>query len=370
MKKIVLFTTAVLLSMAGTAMADSIAGKVGITARGGASYVFDSEWTDDMLHTGEFNKEIKPDIGWTGGVGIMYGITDNLSVNFDVIYLQAALDASKVDGTKREVNTAKTVDFALGAQWRFLPKSKFVPYIGAGIDVMWNKWAVYNNSEEYLESQGIKVDVDYTYGAHLSVGTDFFITPNIALNAEIRGLYSTKGDVTVKQTGHADLAYAEYNPTNISGFVGIRFFFGGPKEASQPMAKEVAPEAAAEVEQQIIEKGRITLKVEFDTGKAIVKQDYYKEIERVANIMKKYPELNIVIEGHTDNMGGEKYNLNLSQKRTESIKEVMVKNYKIESARITPKGFGYSKPVADNATKEGRKSNRRVEASLEYTIKK
>ncbi|MFA5322149.1 MAG: hypothetical protein WC373_05690 [Smithella sp.] len=59
------------------------------------------------------------------------------------------------------------------------------------------------------------------YG-YLSAGVDYFITPNIALNAEIRGLLSTKGDIT---TDEDDFVAAEYNPSNISGFVGIRFFF-------------------------------------------------------------------------------------------------------------------------------------------------
>ena len=131
-----------------------------------------------------------------------------------------------------------------------------------------------------------------------------------------------------------------------------------------------APEAAATVEQKIIEKGRATLNVEFDAGKSIVKPAYYKEIEGIADVMKKYPALNIVVEGHTDNVKGKKYNLMLSQKRAEAIKAVMVKKFKIESARITAKGFGFSKPIGDNSTKEGRKLNRRVEASVEYTIEK
>src|SRR5450759_1897117 len=96
MKKIVLVATAVLLLFASTAMADSIAGKFGITARGGASYIFNSEFTDEMVAAsgGNLNKDIKPDIGWTGGGGIMYGITDNLSVNFDVISMHADFKAT------------------------------------------------------------------------------------------------------------------------------------------------------------------------------------------------------------------------------------------------------------------------------------
>jgi OOP family OmpA-OmpF porin len=86
--------------------------------------------------------------------------------------------------------------------------------------------------------------------------------------------------------------------------------------------------------------------------------------------MKKYPDLKIVIEGHTDNVGGEKYNLNLSQKRAEAIKSVMVTKFNIEPSRLMTKGFGYSKPIASNSTKEGRQKNRRVEAAVEYTIEK
>jgi OOP family OmpA-OmpF porin len=131
---------------------------------------------------------------------------------------------------------------------------------------------------------------------------------------------------------------------------------------------KAAPEAAVKVEQKLIEKGRATLDVKFDFDKTIVKPIYYKEIEGVTDVLKKYPDMKIVVEGHTDNIGTKKYNLNLSQRRSSAIKAVMVKKFNIESSRITPKGFGYSRPVADNSTKEGRQINRRVEAAVDYTI--
>ena len=400
MKKIVIFAAAAVFLFANLAMAESIAGKVGVTARGGASYLFNSEFTDEFITANPLvDQDIKRDIGWTGGGGLMYGITDNLAVNFDVLYLQTTLKMSNA-AQDYKIATAKTIDFSLGAQWRFIPKSRFVPYIGAGLDILWNKADINDEFRANRVAPTSSIDIATTYGGHLSVGGDFFITPNIALNAEVRGLYSTKGDITFKNAGLVDDKIAHYNPTNVSGFLGIRFFFGGAKETPPPIAKEVvpeplppppppppapvpppppppppveeikkAPEAAAVVE-PIIEKGKITLNVEFDTGKSIVKPVYYKEIEKIADIMKKYPELTVVIEGHTDNLGGKKYNLNLSQKRTEAIKNVLVKKFKIEASRITPKGLGFSKPIADNSTKEGRKSNRRVEASLEYTITK
>jgi outer membrane protein len=215
MKKILIFVVAFLL-LSSTAMADSIAGKFGVTARGGASYIFDSEFSDMYiaLMGGTVQKDLEPDITWTVGGGLMYGITNNLAVTFDVIYFQTDLEATSVSGTT-DLFRAKTVDFALGAQWRFMPKSRFVPYIGAGFDIMWNKM-------DFDIVTSTNLDVDPTYGIHLNAGFDFFFTPNIALNAEIRGLYSTKGDVTPDTI---DMTIAEYNPSNISGFIGVRFFF-------------------------------------------------------------------------------------------------------------------------------------------------
>ena len=385
MKKIVLVATAVLLLLASTAMADSIAGKVGVTARGGGSYIYNSSYFTTGLHA----LDMKPDWGWTAGAGIMYGITDNLAVDFDAIYMQAPFKAiyNYNHGVPNSWNMGigRTIDLALGAQWRFMPQSRFVPYVGAGVDFLINN---FDSSSEFKASPtGYFLKVDNTWGGHLSAGADYFITPNIALNAEIRGLYSTKGDMKVDGTG---FVRAEYDPSNVSGFLGIRFFFGGAKEASAPVAMEVAPEplpppppppppapveemkaapeAAVTVEQKLIEKGRATLDVKFDFDKTFVKPIYYKEIEGVTDVLKKYPDMKIVVEGHTDNIGTKKYNLNLSQRRSNAIKAVMVKKFNIESSRITPKGFGYSRPVADNSTKEGRQINRRVEAAVDYTI--
>ena len=224
MKKVVLLATAVLLLLASTAMADSIAGKFGITVRGGASYILNSEFTDEAIASfaGDgvvVDKDIKPGIGLGGGVGIMYGITDNLAVNFDVIYMQTDVKATG-NGVEVTMGKGKTYDFALGAQWRFMPKSQFVPYVGAGFDILLNK---FDPSDEWGDP-GVTLDVATTYGGHLSVGADFFFTPNIALNAEIRGLYSTKGDITASDDP-SGTAWAKYNPSNISGFLGIRFFF-------------------------------------------------------------------------------------------------------------------------------------------------
>ncbi|MFZ1036111.1 MAG: OmpW family outer membrane protein [Smithella sp.] len=222
MKKMILFVSAVLLLSANAAMADSIAGKVGITGRFGASYVGDSKWT---VGGSGLSEDIKADLGYSGGGGVMYGITDNLAVNFDVNYLQADLNANgQESGASLSVlfGRAKTVDFALGAQWRFIPKSQFVPYVEGGLDVLWNNIDV---DPAYGGGMGgvPNLSVATTYGVHLSVGGDFFFNRHVALNAEIRGLLSTQGDV--KSNSFNNTVFAKYDPSNISAFLGMKFFF-------------------------------------------------------------------------------------------------------------------------------------------------
>jgi OOP family OmpA-OmpF porin len=141
-----------------------------------------------------------------------------------------------------------------------------------------------------------------------------------------------------------------------------------PPPPMEEMKKEA--EAATEIEKGIIEKGRATLLVEFDFDKAVVKPKYYQEIEKLTNVMKKYTDLEIIVEGHTDSIGTKQYNEKLSQRRAEAIREVMVKKFGIDAARIQAKGYGLSKPIASNKTKEGRQQNRRVEAAVEYIKKK
>jgi OOP family OmpA-OmpF porin len=86
--------------------------------------------------------------------------------------------------------------------------------------------------------------------------------------------------------------------------------------------------------------------------------------------MKDYPDLKVVIEGHTDSVGTSAYNKKLSQERAGAVKNYMVEKNGIDSSRITTEGFGKERPIADNATAEGRAQNRRVEAAVDYIIEK
>jgi OOP family OmpA-OmpF porin len=114
----------------------------------------------------------------------------------------------------------------------------------------------------------------------------------------------------------------------------------------------------------IPEKVSITLLVEFDFDKAAVKPQYHSDIEKVANFLQAYPKTTGVLEGHTDSIGSEEYNMNLSQRRAESVKTYIVEKFNIDASRLSTIGHGESKPVASNETDAGREKNRRVIANI------
>ncbi len=117
----------------------------------------------------------------------------------------------------------------------------------------------------------------------------------------------------------------------------------------------------------IKEKVSIELKVEFDFDSASVKGAYSDHINKVAKYLKTYPEVNAVIEGHTCSIGTEKYNMDLSRRRAASVMRQLIDDG-VEASRLEAVGYGESRPVADNATKEGRRQNRRVMTELSTVV--
>ena len=114
----------------------------------------------------------------------------------------------------------------------------------------------------------------------------------------------------------------------------------------------------------IPDKVSITLLVEFDFDKDTVKPKYHSDLEKVANFLKAYPDTTGELEGHTDSIGSDEYNMTLSKRRAESVKKYLVGKFNINAARLTTVAHGESQPVASNKSDEGRQRNRRVVANI------
>lgn len=129
-----------------------------------------------------------------------------------------------------------------------------------------------------------------------------------------------------------------------------------PKEEPPP-----PPPPAAEVKDDKIE---LKQKVEFEVAKATLLPASKTLLDEVVTIMKEHPEIErIRIEGHTDSDASDAYNLKLSNDRAASVRAYL-ESKGIEGKRMESKGFGESKPLADNSTEAGKEDNRRVEIHI------
>jgi outer membrane protein OmpA-like peptidoglycan-associated protein len=130
-----------------------------------------------------------------------------------------------------------------------------------------------------------------------------------------------------------------------------------PEPAPAPVAAPayVAPEPAPALPQKLVLEG-----VNFDFDKATIRQEDLPNIDKDVATLEQWGKVNIEVAGHTDSRGSDAYNLDLSQRRAEAIRNYLISKG-IAADRLSAKGYGESQPVADNATDEGRFKNRRVE---------
>jgi len=102
----------------------------------------------------------------------------------------------------------------------------------------------------------------------------------------------------------------------------------------------------------------------FDTDSAVAKEDAVERLLKVGDILAKYSDDRVRIEGHTDSQGNAKYNEELSMRRAQTVREVLL-GRGVQPAQVTALGMGETRPVADNKTAAGRAQNRRVELHID-----
>ena len=105
-------------------------------------------------------------------------------------------------------------------------------------------------------------------------------------------------------------------------------------------------------------------KLLFKTGSADIDKKGIEAVKKVAEVLEKNPNIDVLIEGHTDNVGRADYNWKLSSDRALSIVQIIQTASKVDPTRITASGRGMYQPIADNATAEGKQKNRRIDIIL------
>jgi outer membrane protein OmpA-like peptidoglycan-associated protein len=132
-------------------------------------------------------------------------------------------------------------------------------------------------------------------------------------------------------------------------------------EAERAKAAALANELAS-LKAQHTDRGLVLTvgDVLFAPGKAEVGPGAQRSIDKLAEFLRAYPKRNVLIEGHTDNLGNEDFNIKLSQQRADSVRELLIARG-VSPQRIRTKGYGPKFPVVDNESAAGRQQNRRVE---------
>lgn len=131
----------------------------------------------------------------------------------------------------------------------------------------------------------------------------------------------------------------------------------GAEQKAQELEKQLADLKGKQTDRGLV----ITLgDVLFDTGMSTLKPGAYTTVDRLAAALKDSPDRKVVIEGHTDSMGSDEYNQELSQRRAQAVQAALMQRG-VNSGQITAYGKGETFPVASNDNSAGRQQNRRVE---------
>ncbi len=205
MKKIAICACfALILSVASTALADSIQNRFGVTGRIGFLVPSDSEFTDSP-----YNRKSDTDTGFIGGGGFIYGIDKNWAAELDITQTEFRAH----DGYGYKGGDFGTTNISLGAQYRFinLPVKKLVPYAGAGLDILVN---------DFSPADGARGDVDNVVGIHLSGGVDYFLLKQLAVTGQLKGVLAPDADIR----DYRGVKVGNFDPSSVSVTFGVRYF--------------------------------------------------------------------------------------------------------------------------------------------------
>lgn len=239
-----------------------------------------------------------------------------------------------------------------------LPSANWMPYAKLG-------WARVMGLGVFPASQ-----FKYTNDLHLGLGVEYKLAPN----------WSVAGELT---TAASKINGSKLDNRNLT--IGLNYYLGTPAvapaavAAAAPVAvKKEEPKAAPapapaptpETWKTLLENKPVCIEgANFEFGSAKLRSGEINKLNEVVSFAEKYKNAQLEADGHTCSIGTEAYNQKLSERRAESVKAYLVRKG-VAADRITAAGYGESRPMADNKTREGRELNRRVEVCTVLKVEK
>jgi len=259
----------------------------------------------------------------------------------------------------------------------FVPCEVLTPYLATGFGGI-----LFANDNSLLT----KLDVTYLeYQFNLGIGAEWRFSENWSLRAE--GIYHTSS--TNKLDGYDNPGedkglFGGNSDTYITLSAGVQFYFSKGEPSAlcdlydgitinecpsldeieeliiKHIPKEVVKEVVVEKPVEVKQSHWVLVGVNFEFNKARLTPESYPILFYAVQNLNENPDTKVEIQGHTDNIGSEQYNMKLSEERAQTVRDYLVAKG-IDPSRLTVKGYGESMPVTDNSTPEGRSLNRRIE---------
>lgn len=188
---------------------------------------------------------------------------------------------------------------------------------------------------------------------------EIFLAPDVAYKG-----FVSAGTLTLPP--RADLTTLTLEQPTTARFVKLVFRRnggGGYMEAGRVRIFEAEDASGgATIAAQLEATGRaVTQEIHFDFNSAKILPESAAVLEEITAVLEGQSGLELIIEGHTDSVGGAEANLDLSRRRADAVKRWLVERHGIAEVRLTTAGYGLTRPIADNSSEEGRARNRRVE---------
>jgi OOP family OmpA-OmpF porin len=316
------------------------------------------DYTDDRWYIAPYGTFINSggDRGsndeWGGGMGIGKMIDEHFNVEARGFYQRLGGESGSWDMTGGNMDLQY-----------YLFRDTFSPYTVLGLGAM-------NTSHGGDSGTG--------FIGEAGVGFTYEVLDNFLLRSDVRYRYNNNFNA------HLQPGTDEFHDMTVN--VGFVIPFGEkPKPQPVAQAEPLAPVPAAPSctdldddrdgvnncddkcpnslsDSKVGKFGCWIVDVKFDNDKAVIKPQYYPNLDSVAGAIRNHPDLMIEVQGHTSKTGGFQHNMELSERRAQAVKDYLVNGYHLPN--ITARGYGWTQPIDTNDTEEGRANNRRVQIEV------
>ena len=316
------------------------------------------------------NRIVPQDDGWGGFLTIQRNFSEHTSLRLKGSFNQISYDS--FNGAAKRFSNTTVISGNFDFLYTFVPCEVASPYLFVGAGGLY----------ETFDNNFARTDDVIDYQINLGIGLDVDISDNWSITTEF-GIHSPANDVLEGNLGAGNGGFLGSMEDSYMDFsLGMMYTFskGEPSkycqlydginvdvpevdyERIENIVKKHIPEIIEKevVVQQPMQQKWILVGVNFDFNKASLKSESYPVLFHAVQVLLMNPDMRVEIQGHTDNIGSDDYNMKLGQKRAQTVKDYLVARG-ISADRLTTRSFGESQPIADNKTADGRSVNRRVE---------